>query len=129
MTDLDLARRAVACRDWRWMPGMATTGDYRLTLVSDDQQWFILCRPHEYPVEREGGMGGNLPDLSDPATIGCLLQLAREAWKSPRLQVSPMLEPAPAEWVAYPNTGPDCARRYVAPTEAAALVAALEAAP
>jgi hypothetical protein len=127
MTDLDLARRAVACRDWRWMPGMATTGNYRLTLASDDQQWFILCRPSgTSPVEREGDMGGNLPDLSDPATIGCLLQLVRDALNDPRAYCRPYTLPdgTPRWSVISPRI-----TLTAGDTEAAALVAALEAAP
>jgi len=35
-TNLDLSRRAMACRKFRWLPGMLTTGcecSYRLPLI------------------------------------------------------------------------------------------------
>ena len=70
MTDeqIVLGRRAVACRGWRWMPGMRWwTDDDRGRL--DDFQPEYMGRPTDA-----------LPDLTDPATLGCLLALVREAW-------------------------------------------------
>ena len=115
MTLEDLGRRAVACKHWRWMPGMVTLG-----LVGED-----------------------VPDLSSPATLGCLLALVREAWTQ---------EPNVNHWVSYAvpifdgletwRVGCliDGSKMFAlinratmqlveAPTEAEALVAALEAAP
>ena len=66
-----LARRAVACPRWRWMPGMA----------------FLWCGDLHRVADREPGTlrtdGSLLPDLTDPATLGCLLALVREAWGDP----------------------------------------------
>jgi len=84
---IDLGRRAVACRAWRWMPGMLArySGDawYRVREVDT-----VALRRILPPNPRSAW-----PDFRDPATLGCLLALVGEA------------------------------------TEAAALVAALEAAP
>lgn len=94
MTDeTKLARRAVACDGWRWMPGMQT-----------------LWLPTPY-----------LPDLTDPATLGCVLALVREAWGMPRLVAIPQPD---GEWTVSGLTSVASGD-----TEAAALVAALEAAP
>lgn len=71
------ARRALKCRDWRWMPGMAWQrgpsgapddgGDYgRVT-------------------EFERAPADAIPDLRDPATLGCLLALVRAAYADPSL--------------------------------------------
>jgi hypothetical protein len=62
------------------------------------------------------------PDLTDPATLGCLLALVREAWGDPSMHCAPDLE---SGWWTLWGIKHD----ERAPTEAAALVAALEAAP
>jgi hypothetical protein len=67
---IDLARRAVACPKWRWMPGMLAT------------------RPELSPAGLRVTMSNLpmqsmwLPDFTDPATWGCLLALVREAWNN-----------------------------------------------
>lgn len=62
----DLAVRTVSCKGWRWMPGMlaipANGLMSRTIRLTDDQDW-----PHD--------LGLRLPDLSDPATGGLILQL------------------------------------------------------
>jgi hypothetical protein len=110
-----LARRAVACRGWRWMPGMKLTTGLRITesLV-----------PFTFSVD--------LPDFQDPATLGCLLALVREAWGSnqcfvrcdPSWFVLCRTPPAQAAKIGHGWSGP-----FTGATEAEALVAALEAAP
>lgn len=95
----ELAERAVACKHWRWVAGMQSSHGARY-LGGD-------C----WVDKGAGGVvyadanDGELPDLDDPATLGCLLALVREAHGK-------------SVWLLA--TGK---------TEAAALVAALEAAP
>jgi len=71
----DLGRRATACKHWRWMGGMAAI---------DRPLWRIVERaglpPYMVNGYMEESLDGVLPDLSDPATMGCLLYLVREAW-------------------------------------------------
>ena len=62
--------------------------------------------------------GQLLPDLTDPATLGCLLALVREALDIPYLCIS--ISPEGRWWVDGYS---------LHDTEAEALVAALEAAP
>lgn len=57
-----IGRRAVACKGWRWMPGMADLWGGRM------REGDGIDRLHA------------LPDLTDAATLGCLLALVREAW-------------------------------------------------
>jgi hypothetical protein len=71
MTDdmIALSRRAVASRGWRWMPGMM-----RLRAASPGTRDYLL-RAGRVP---DGGDTWDyaawpvIPDLSDPATLGCL---------------------------------------------------------
>ena len=111
----------------RWMPGMSD-GCYRVThSPSEDGEWVdVTCDGRSFECRLSELTE---PDFSDPATIGCLLHQAREAWDSPRLQTSPMLQPAPLEWICYPNACEDDGRRYLGDSEPAAILAAIAAAP
>ena len=113
----------------RLLPGMRATWP-------DDAR---PCRRYGSPGETGGWVSdysGNerfnsdedaLPDLADPATLGCLLALVREAWGDPVADVR------------YRGEGEDWACRcqsqswfdpdITGATQAEALVAALEAAP
>ena len=124
----DLAKRAVACKGWRWMPGMLrrATGHHasgpqgpRVERWDEDDAFVVGWSDTDW-----------LPDLSDPATLGCLLALVREAWGDPHVYVlacasdwftvcSPNAEGG--KWLAHPPIDGS--------TETEALVAALEAAP
>ena len=72
----ELARRAVASKHWRWMPGMNTIGDIRVLYQADDDSG-------EYDLYCDGGYLSSkyvLPDFTDDATIGCLQRLVCYAW-------------------------------------------------
>jgi hypothetical protein len=122
-----LARRAVACPRWRWMPGMVdtlgnranddgwpsySTIDYGQTDVVEVVAWKV--RPPR----------GAIPDLTDPATLGCLLALVREALGDP--EVFARREIGGLGWVVIRSNS---VRLIRGETEADALVATLEAAP
>ena len=72
-----LARRAVACRGWMWGPGMLDLFGRRVLCVWPDDLGIKWSHIPENCVVRDADA---LPDLSDPATLGCLLALVREAW-------------------------------------------------
>jgi hypothetical protein len=108
----EIARRAVACSRWRWMDGMLY------------KQGSVGGRPiiATAPITTNGG----LPDLSDPATMGCLLALVREAW-GPTFHLIPQ-----GGWLVQGARLPDGGTINLgicSTSEAEALVAALEAAP
>jgi hypothetical protein len=71
-----------------------------------------------------------LPDLTDPATLGCLLSLVRVAWNTPGAYVhhdsGAKLEPG-HPWEVWCGDGSNIVGVF--DTEAEALVAALESAP
>ena len=139
MTDdmINLGKRAVACKGWRWMPGMKTADAMRV--IHDPDRW-----PDRPCAIREGGwidtspprpLKDDLPDLCDPATLGCLLALVRAAWRcavitSPDYdyddeearQGSNVIGWRAVETVRWTPVGEGA-------TEADALIAALESAP
>ena len=114
MTDemIALSSRAVVCPKWRWMPGMLAyfAHDGRYTRVSMPDAW---------------GSSTAVPDLSDPATLGCLLALVREAHRAPHSARFRGARVHP-DWVVSWD-GSDVIATGA--TEAEALVAALESAP
>lgn len=121
MTDeeaLDLGRRFAACKGFRPMRGML---DNHGRTWTPDLLWRWTPKV-------------DIPDLRDPATRGCALALVREAWGSPSAYAMPWgsspQSQTPAGWsmlVTVDDTLPTA--KLCAPTEAEALVAALEAAP
>lgn len=140
--EVEVARRAVACKGWRWMPGMVMRWQDRARGAFGQQ-----VRPDRQRVSEDVDTDAQvaaavraLPNLTDPATLGCLLALVREAWGSGDAFVYAGFEGI------YHSSGDHerCVPRLghywhvVAPlalhighgaTEAEALVAALEAAP
>ena len=136
MIDLNLERRAVACTHWRWMPGM-------LAIAYDDQAWRCVDHRAREDVDDVGQVWANAsgscdmvfgslltqrltPDLTEPATVGCLLALVRAAWGDPYLTVDICGVEDHRVWACYSC---DLIAHAYGDTEAAALVAALEAAP
>jgi len=142
----ELGRRAVACKHWRWMPGMlASNGeeDVRIFYTSANHLHLIEFEDDEFEMVRIPKNTCLIPDLSDPATLGCLLALVREAWPHEWHQFMVPIFDGISHWYMgclMPGTSRIVMPTRVMknglldalppkPTEVEALVAALEAAP
>lgn len=126
---INLARRAVACPGWRWMPGMRYRGEswgaWGWVRVSERPEHIAALN------ERAGDDEVLLPDLDDPATLGCLLALVREAWGDAHI----VCEWHGDHWALMDHEGclmgsggRICHEPFAARTEDEALACALEAA-
>lgn len=125
----ELGRRAVACQHWKWLGGMRVVSPAEHSGTTG------------YTFRVESGYvakGGEYPDLTDPATLGGLLALVREAWNDPTLGVSAARggrSGRPAGCWHFHGRKPHrrgFGRRFTGDfffAEASALVAALEDAP
>ena len=113
---IELAKRAVACKNWKWMRGMRTIDQLTIVNINDDTS----LRFTDY-----------YPDLSDPATVGCLLDLVRKAWHTAPANVNCHMSYSPNKghyrnWTCSYCTG-ESWNQTIGETEVEALVLALEA--
>lgn len=137
-----LSKRAVACKGWRWMPGMLGWRPnnqgvpHSIRFVEGVESMGALASVGTGPLVASGyavcdgdwRSADITPDLTDAATLGCLLALVREAWGDSEMHMALGAK----GWVWL--TGESRVYDVVMPinagaTEAEALVAAMEAAP
>jgi hypothetical protein len=120
----ELAKRLVKCKHFQWMDGMLAIS------FQGDRRW------HWRQNEQDDHLpeSDSFPDLTDPATLGCLLHLVREAWGEPWVGFAAEPDDEGVDrWYPFSSRWhgnqffDDDAPAYR--TEAEALVAALDAAP
>ena len=139
----DLAKRVIKCPHWEWMPGMKALREnnfgelietrfienHRVELNSLDDcanQKIGSAYPNMYSWNN---LPGFLPDLSDPATMGCLLHLVRKAWKCEDLSTelaSRAVLHKPGWCLEFEGTEERPSRAWYGASEAEVLVLALE---
>jgi hypothetical protein len=132
-----LSQRVIACKKWKWLPGMQViwpNGNlFRVGQTSGiNDGWDLPNYPSngwgdDYPDRKKG-----LPDLTDPATLGCILFLVREHWGPHAITIANGFEEPQEVWSVHDgrfsemNYGHEISRGA---TEAEALIIALESAP
>lgn len=106
-----------------WLPGMRLIAgpldSYRWT-----ETGWLWASGARSPADLD--MHGE-PDLTDPATVGCLLALLREAvgpW-TPEGRAGATIEQSRHGWHVWVQTGPGARDQYQAWTEGGAIAAAL----
>jgi hypothetical protein len=114
------------------MPGMLTTLGLRIDAVDKRGEPYRSGRYYDDFGELQHTREYEpdpLPDLTDHATLGCLLPLVREAWGDPCIGIEYDL--VCGIWLPVRGVGWNLQVTALAGelTEGAALVAALEAAP
>lgn len=114
----DLSKRAIGLKGWRWMPGMLVqTAEGQSWRLDECDEWAGQPPVFAFPEW--------FPDLTDPATLGCLLARVREAWGDEHLHIGRRIA-GWGVWTSASTPMPQCVGK--GDTEAEALVAALEAA-
>jgi hypothetical protein len=68
-----LGTRAIGLSNWRWRTGMLLSSGYRIVAIADEE--FVVAREDFQKRKLEAD---EFPDFRDPATVGCLLDIARK---------------------------------------------------
>lgn len=107
----------------------AIDGDsYGLTVIPG-RDGPVFSAHHEYGIAGTFPRECTIPDLTDPATVGCLLSLVREAWDDPGAYSMRYLPPeCNFRWLVCSGPHYKPTIQSHGDTEAEALVVALEAA-
>jgi hypothetical protein len=83
MDSTAIAAGFVACRNWEWMDGMLVRS-YALAGVGGPYERLRITGPKDVKV-----LGGEVfPDVEDPATRGCILELLRKTCNRPDLHIT-----------------------------------------
>jgi len=123
---VELAKRAVQCQGWVWMRGMS--------VISDTDHDAVVWHDTSIMYVDQDDMTGSayiddadLPDLTDPATLGCLLHLVREHWGDHGAHTRKLYRYCGSDfWLCCAPSVADATRQTDGATEAEALVKALE---
>ena len=75
----DLAKRAVACKGWRWLPGMR---------VGTNIEGSVILPDGFEKLKHAAILAHCVPILTDPATTGCLMQMLRDKYPTAEIEIS-----------------------------------------
>jgi hypothetical protein len=123
--EIEIARAFVACGHWRWMPGMLTGTGYRALRVDSDLTWGV-CQDEQTDQEPWPFAYDWLPDLDDPATLGCVRRVVVDVWRCVDWDLA---QAGSTRWHFGFVTPEGEDFEFQGSTEAEALLRALQAAP
>ena len=107
---MELGKRAVACEGWRLMPGMLSHEDpqgrvWRVVRPLIPQQAVVIHQERGRRLrQRPPPQSEFVPDLSDSATLGCLLVLVRIAWEDAGVSTG-FYSRDMGQWSVYDHNG------------------------
>lgn len=130
-----LARRLVERPEFRWMPGMRTITGQRVVQVDTDGYSRAAAKGYFGDWQVADVALDALPDLRDPATLGCVLALVRQAYAPALIGVVPWCDGERVAWRVDADTFGDAdaiatlndtlSHAWDLPAEADALLEAL----
>jgi hypothetical protein len=88
---IDLNKRGAEGLKGHWLPGMLGVSPEQL---GSEKRLGITTEGRRRRVKSKGKppFKAAVPDLNDPATIGCLVHIVRERWKSPFATPRPRIQ-------------------------------------
>lgn len=136
--DIALLKKLVRCKHWSWQFGMLTHETHPPSPLRLSEGYCHDFRDsvserrfgpfNEYGRDTyEDALLRPLPDLTDPGTRGCVLELVRQAWGDPGMSVT--CEEGRRWHVRRTTRSGFCETVATGTTEGKALAAALLAAP
>lgn len=121
--------RLVTLPGFRWMPGILDTDGCRVVSVKEDGALWVCIARGDEELEWEYAANMALPDLTDPATVGCIERMVQDAWNDPTV----FAKAVPSGWMIAHDCGvlqtTVAGRRFpLFPTKIECLTHALEVA-
>jgi hypothetical protein len=96
------AERLITLPGFRWMPGMRDTEGRRFVGDTETAEPLSIFVEWLVDVARGGERAPRaLPDLTDPATIGCVLAMVREALNDPSLYLDCYADQPPSQTLRW----------------------------
>lgn len=126
---LAAAEQLITLPGFRWMPGIRDIDGCRVLSVEEDGSLWVSDTQDGHVTDWVWGTDMALPDLADPATLGCVERMMQDAWGDPTM----FAKPVPGGYMLAHVSGvcmlPNGLYFPMSCTKAECLVAAVAAAP
>lgn len=90
MNKIEIAKRAIVTKPWRWVEGMLTMHGCRVLQVNPDGlvRYTMETAWRDFSLQHTRDTSKWLPNLGDDATLGCVWGLVRKAWDGYNIDVT-----------------------------------------